>query len=420
MRSSLAFLTFLSLLLLFLKTTLARPNSGGLQDNILAGQEVQEDFVIEGNLENTNKNDSHHGVIKTAKPKFTIEQGWTYAKGYVDWNNVKNTIHTQRDAILYCSCIITLTTILLIFFKAFKTKFYTNKFNEKDVFTARKLFKSTGSDSAKLKPKPKETLNIIKEEENESCDVENGRGRDSCFTTSEQRNSDMRDTYERGSYANEFNIDGERMQGVLRRNYQDRKTNDEPEILSMFSADKSEDYMIQPRKYIKPNFEDKREQRIEYYKQRERAIFGYDENDEPEFRFAKPKKAKVKKNETGVKNLQLKFNFSDSESDAEDDALNNPREIEINNDFGRQTIDLNGPLYDPSMLPRQTTAWMSEIGYAESEADDMNRLLDQMENQSFKGFGGSDLDNSMEEKLNEGALFRPNRKQRVNMNDIFI
>jgi hypothetical protein len=63
---------------------------------------------------------------------------------------------------------------------------------------------------------------------------------------------------------------------------------------------------------------------------------------------------------------------------------------------------------------------MSEIGYAESEADDMNRLLDQMENQSFKGFGGSDLDNSMEEKLNEGALFRPNRKQRVNMNDIFI
>lgn len=97
-----------------------------------------------------------------------------------------------------------LTAVLIVFVKAFRVKFYTNKFDEKELFSARRLFKGMGRDTARSKKKDKEELNIIKEEPNESYDVERDGNRESCLTSQEHRFSDMRDTYERGSYAKEF------------------------------------------------------------------------------------------------------------------------------------------------------------------------------------------------------------------------
>eukprot|EP00343_Euplotes_focardii_P004396 CAMPEP_0205809832 /NCGR_PEP_ID=MMETSP0205-20121125/14060_1 /ASSEMBLY_ACC=CAM_ASM_000278 /TAXON_ID=36767 /ORGANISM="Euplotes focardii, Strain TN1" /LENGTH=89 /DNA_ID=CAMNT_0053087453 /DNA_START=620 /DNA_END=889 /DNA_ORIENTATION=- len=62
-------------------------------------------------------------------------------------------------------------------------------------------------------------------------------------------------------------------------------------------------------------------------------------------------KRNIKKNsERGVKDIQLKFNFSESDSD--DDLSDTPKE-DYTNQYGRQTIDLNGPIYDPSMTGKE-------------------------------------------------------------------
>jgi hypothetical protein len=299
---------------------------------------------------------------------------------------------------------------LIVFVKAFRVKFYTNKFNEKDMFSARKLFKGMRRDTDRSKKKDREELNVIKEEPNESYDVEKEGFRESWLTSQEHRFSDMRDTYERGSYAKEFSWDGERIQGVVRRNHLDRKTNEEPEILSLYSQDKSDDLIIQTRKFMKPNFEPKREDRINYYKEKEKFIFGYEENaaeNIPKFE-SKPKKVKDKKKKNETENIKIKFNFSEKDSEEEDMQSTNNNEIEVNNEYGRQTIDLNGPIFDPGLVQRRGQTWLSDRGKTESEADDMNNILDQMEkNSSFKGFGKSDLDDSTDKKLNTKAYFLP-------------
>lgn len=148
------------------------------------------------------------------------------------------------------------------------------------------------------------------------------------------------------------------------------------------------------------------------------AIFGYEEPQEkmPVFGIEK----KPKKKEGNVKDIQLKFNFSETESEMDDDISQNPRDNEINNDYGRQTIDLNGPIYDPSLLPSKNNGCMSELCHEESEADDVNRILDQMDSQSFRGFGNSDLDNSLADQLNDGRMVRQRRQNKSGMNDIFI
>lgn len=179
----------------------------------------------------------------------------------------------------------------------------------------------------------------------------------------------------------------------------ERKTNDEPEILSAFSADKSEDYAILPRMYIKPNFEDKREKRVEFYKEKERAIFGYDYSDaEEQPKFTKETKNPKERKEE-IKDIQLKFSFSEDDSD-EDELTSNNRELEVNEDFGRQTIDLNGPIYDTKPCLSRNNECLSEIGKAESEADDVNKILRSMDCRSFKGFNQSDLGNSLDDNLN--------------------
>lgn len=257
----------------------------------------------------------------------------------------------------------------MFFIKAIKSKFHTNKFNEKDLFTARKLFKGNERLSGGSKGKNNDLLKTITEEGSMSYDAENAKQRDSCQTAFEHRSS-----YNSGIAANSNNtqhIDGERIHGgVLRRNHHNRNTDDEPEIVSMFSADKSEDYVIQNRKFMKPHFEDKPVDRIGYYKEKEKAMFGYGDHDDMP-KFAPPKMQKRQTEEPSVKDLKLKFDFAESESEYDDEISENPRE-EIGNEYGRQTIDLNGPFYDPSLLSKQSKACISELGRAESEADDVN------------------------------------------------
>lgn len=100
---------------------------------------------------------------------------------------------------------------------------------------------------------------------------------------------------------------------------------------------------------MKPNFEAKREDRINYFKEKERAIFGYEENaaEVPKFE-SKPKKAKKKNNDTN--NIKIKFNFSEKDSDDEDIKSTKNNEAEEINEYGRQTLDLNGPIFDPGLI----------------------------------------------------------------------
>lgn len=130
----------------------------------------------------------------------------------------------------------------------------------------------------------------------------------------------------------------------------ERKTYEEPEIISAFSTDKSEDYAIQPRKYMKPNFGDDRNIKEEYYKEQEKVIFGcYTKKDTKKQLLELSKdEPSDEKHERGVHNVQIKFRFSETESD--DDLSENSKQDDINNQYGRQTIDLNGPMYDPALL----------------------------------------------------------------------
>jgi len=295
-----------------------------------------------------------------------------------------------------------LAAALLMLFKAFKDKLYTNKFNDKDLFTAKKLFKNNIPSNEKMKNKHKEVLKVIKEDDNESYDVESIRYRASCETTSEKRNSNNKESFERGSYAFNSHIDGERLQTSAKRSYKDRNSNDEPEIMSVFSTDKSSDYAVKPRKYMKVKYGQEDE-----YKPRDTLAFGYEKPTEFKTKTKKTSKANDKetKDEVGVQDLKIKFNFTDDESDDEDDIYSsNGKDIDLNTEFGRQTIDLNGPIYDQNVINQNENGYLSEVGNPESEVDDMNKLLEQMENKSFKGFRDSDLGNSIDEKLNEGLV----------------
>jgi hypothetical protein len=113
----------------------------------------------------TGKDD--HGVIRTSKTKLSQEKSGQKETNYFDWEDLKTEVHARKDAILYCCLIGILTAVLLVFIKGLKSKFYTNKFDEKGHFSARKLFKGQGRSSAGSKG-PKDVLKTISEEANES------------------------------------------------------------------------------------------------------------------------------------------------------------------------------------------------------------------------------------------------------------
>ena len=295
---------------------------------------------------------------------------------------------------------------MLVFLKVVKSKYYTNKFNEKDLFTARSLFKSSGRLSSDRKSKGDNGLKTIMEDADESYDAEKAKQRDTCQTIYEERSSNHQTTF--SVPGRRSHIDGERLQKIVRRNHLERKTDEEPEIVSAFSQDRSEDYIIQPRKYKKDNYADLA------ISNQTNGMYKSNNYDEAHLFSTSNNQKKV---ERGVKNLQIKFNFSETESD--EDLSENPEQDNINNQYGRQTIDLNGPIYDPSMLNKEGKACMSELGQAESEASDVNKILDQMESKSFKGFGESDLGNSIDSRLNEGAMLR-SRRQNKQLQEIFM
>ena len=62
---------------------------------------------------------------------------------------------------------------------------------------------------------------------------------------------------------------------------------------------------------------------------------------------------------------------------------------------------------------------MSELSQAESETNDVNKILDQMESKSFKGFGEDDVGNSIDSQLNEGAVLRSRHHHKI-MEEIFM
>ena len=334
-----------------------------------------------------------------------------------DWSNVKKTLIAQQDIILYCTWIIILTTLLLVLFKSLKVIFHTNKYSEKDLFSARKLFKSKEADVPKAQSKPSSAEKIAKGFNKEQESSESSGYKYSWGTINEDYENELVSSNQRGTFTNEFNADGERVQGILRRNHLDRKTNEEPEILSAFSVDKSDDFAMMPRKYIKPNFDNKRDKRVEYYKEREKAIFGYDDNED--ITAFKPKTKKPKRQEKGVKNLTLKFEFSDNESEQEgvfyeyfpEQKVQHPKKWNVTENIGRQTIDLNGPIYDPNLISKKDRDTLSELEKDGSEAEEVNNLLTQFGCKSFKGFVDSDLTNTRDEKLNFNILSTKAKKR---------
>ena len=268
-------------------------------------------------------NDNKKVNIESAKEKESINQSVqpqlldkNTKSDLLDWNNIKKVLVSHQVIILYWTCIIILTSLLLIMFKSLKVILYTNKYNEKDLFSARKLFKSKDGEASKSRTKFGAISNAAKEHQQELADTESCGFKHSWGTINVESESDQLTSNQRGSWSINSHIDGERVQGVQRRNHLERKTNDEPEILSCFSIDKSDDFAIMPRKYIKPNFEEKRDKRVEYYKEREKAIFGYDDKEE-DFPNFKIKQRKPKKEDKGIKNFTVKYDFSDNESEQE-------------------------------------------------------------------------------------------------------
>ena len=124
-------------------------------------------------VENKNASNSlraHHSASNATS--LGLMDYFTQTASTVDWETVKTTIYDEKDIILYCTCIIILTSILLILFMAIKSKFYTNKYGQKDLFTAKKLFKNRYQKHDKMKNRLNQGLKPIKEDENESYDVE--------------------------------------------------------------------------------------------------------------------------------------------------------------------------------------------------------------------------------------------------------
>jgi hypothetical protein len=97
------------------------------------------------------------------------------------------------------------------------------------------------------------------------------------------------------------------MQGYALRNSNSRNSDDEPEIRSVFSTDKSTDYAVKPRKYKQTKYDTSEEQN-----ERNTYNFGYEEPiDIPKpTQKGKQNRSKYSKQEIGV--TDLKFSMLDT------------------------------------------------------------------------------------------------------------
>ena len=166
--------------------------------------------------------------------------------------------------------------------------------------------------------------------------------RASCATTHEKRDSlsNYKESFERGSYAQNSHIDGERMQGFALRNSNLRNSDDEPEIKSVFSTDKSSDYAVLPRKYKSSRYGEEKES-----KDKNTYNFGYEEPVYVNKRASRAKKnsSKESKQEIGVKDLKIKFDFCNDNEDSEDDTYNIPNKYNYSKIFEKFDIIFNRP-----------------------------------------------------------------------------
>ena len=78
--------------------------------------------------------------------------------------------------------------------------------------------------------------------------------------------------------------------------------------------------------------------------------------------------------------------------------------------LGRQTIDLNGPIYDPNLVPQKDNDTFSESSKRNSEAEIVGQLLTQFGGNNFKGFKDSDLTASVYYKSNSKDVRSPSSK----------
>lgn len=163
--------TSLLLLMFVLTMSVSGVRNRGDQSTIQQSLDAQRQKVQNKTL---NSSKAAETPVDTVS-EWSIQSYIGKANEYVNWESMKSTMSEQKDIILYCICIIILTSILLVLFMAFKSKFYTNKFDKKELFTARKLFRPHHNHLDRMKNKHKEVLNVIKEDENESYDVESFR-----------------------------------------------------------------------------------------------------------------------------------------------------------------------------------------------------------------------------------------------------
>ena len=67
-------------------------------------------------------------------------------------------------------------------------------------------------------------------------------------------------------------------------------------------------------------------------------------------------------------------------------------------------------MYDINLNKRKFDDWISEIGRAESEVEDVKNILNQFENRSWNDYAGSDIFNPYEE--NNDDIFKNPVKKR--------
>ncbi|CAI2371960.1 unnamed protein product [Moneuplotes crassus] len=386
-------------LLFILSCAYALKSSNILQDNVITTQE------------GSNKNGSDKaskkikpGIIRTPgankQGNFTF---WDYSKN-LQWEKMKTAVHSRKEVILYSSSIVIFTIFVVLFIKAIKSKYDNSQFNDKNLFDAKSMFKKKARSSYEKKGQGDNGLNTILEDANESYDVENFNKRETCKTIYEDRYSD---TYGQFSNQRKSSKLGENfLEGY--RNVKEGKISEEPDV-STFSTDRSEDYPLPHRNFMKNKFEKDELEKAAYLKEKENAIFGM-ASGQSDYDSKQGIQDQIK--------TQIKFNFSESESEF-DDLSENPRQEDLNNINGRETIDLNGPLYDPATFKKKVKGCMSEFSQAESEANDMNKLLHNMEANSLKDVEDDVVSNSSDSRVNQGAMLR-SRHQNRDMEDIFF
>ena len=232
------------------------------------------------------------------------------------WSSIKETLIAYQEFILFNCWSIILLSLLFLLYKTMMPFLHTNNFTEKRNLTSKNIFKIKDPVLQNSNNEIKNQINSDKAEYSQSYDAETGRCRDTWGTILEQRESEIASANQRGSCSKDNNTSSDKGQGVSRRRQTSKdKENlideifDDCEIIPK-KYEHSKAFFINKELYSKPTFEDKKDQRAEYYKEREKAIFGNEEIEDnfPNFQ-AKTTKSIQKKQDNELQNFEIKYNF---------------------------------------------------------------------------------------------------------------